>query len=300
MGGTGNGFSLFGSDRYPLRLDMTPSNAILASLFVPGSAHVLLGKPVRGLIAFVVLVGMFFGGYAILQDRLFHAELFKPFGLIAFLFEWLPLNLLPEAPNLGPGLVAKLMHATPESAGAKDEAARMLRLARPMEHLGFWLTGSSGILACLFAADARDLAAAAPPRRTNRALAAGLSWLLPGSGHVLAGQKDKGILMGAAVVIMFAAGLAFSAGAGVDRGHHDAYWICQSMFGGGTLIAALGFGDVQIPNPIPQYYSLGYTLAAVAGLMNIVVMVDAYTVADAKPQEASGAVGADETVEASA
>ena len=52
------------------------------------------------------------------------------------------------------------------------------------------------------------------------------------------------------------------------------------MFGGGTLTSALLLGDLQIPNPIPLRYSLGYTLTAVAGLMNIVVIVDAYTVVD--------------------
>ena len=86
--------------------------------------------------------------------------------------------------------------------------------------------------------------------------------------------------MGGAVIALFALGLAFSAGVGVDRGHHDAYWICQSLFGGGTLTAAVFFGDLEIPNPIPRFYSLGYTLTAVSGLMNIVVIVDAYTVAD--------------------
>lgn len=258
---------------------MTPTSAIILSLLVPGSAHAALGKPKRALIAFVVTVGMFAAGYAILQDRLMHVRLFQPFDAIALLIRFLPLNLLPEAPNLGCTIVATLMNELPDAAG-RAEAMRMLRLERGMEHLGFWLTGSSGILACVFAADAHGLALGQPTRRINRALAAGLSWFLPGSGHYLAGQKDKGLLMGAAVIVVFALGLVFSAGAGVDRGHHDAYWICQSFFGGGTFLSALGLGQLEIPNPIPVRYSLGYTLCAVAGLMNIVVIVDAYSVVD--------------------
>jgi Family of unknown function (DUF6677) len=222
---------------------------------------------------------MFVAGYAILQDRLMHVRLFQPFDAIGFLIRFVPLNLLPEAPNLGCTIAATLMNELSDVAGRAEEM-RMFRLERPMEHLGFWLTGSSGILACLFAADAHGLALGQSPRAVSRSLAAGLSWFLPGSGHYLAGQKDKGILMGGAVILMFALGLVFSAGAAVDRGHHDAYWICQSFFGGGTFLSCFGLGQLEIPNPIPLRYSLGYTLCAVAGLMNIVIIVDAYSVVD--------------------
>ncbi len=265
--------------RYPHAPHMTPTTAILLSLLVPGSAHAMLGKPVRALAAFAVTVGMFLVGYLILEDRLMQVRLFQPFDAIAWMIRWVPLNLLPEAPNLGCTIVASLMHELPDAAG-RAEAMRMFRLARPMEHFGFWLTGSSGLLACMFAADAHGLALSQRLREHNRAFIAGVSWFLPGSGHYLAGQKGKGLLMGGAVILVFVLGLVFSAGAGVDRGHHDAYWICQSFFGGGTLASALGLGQLEIPNPIPVRYSLGYTLTAVAGLMNIVVIIDAYSVVD--------------------
>ena len=48
----------------------------------------------------------------------------------------------------------------------------------------------------------------APRPIASPALCAGLSWLLPGLGHAKAGQKDKGLLVGAAVTIVFALGLA--------------------------------------------------------------------------------------------
>ena len=96
----------------------------------------------------------------------------------------------------------------------------------------------------------------------------------------MAGQRGKGLLMGGAVVLMFLIGLLVSGFVTVDRGLHNAYWIPQSLFGGGILASGLGLGALEIPDPIPQRYSLGYTLTAVAGLMNLVVMVDAYTVVD--------------------
>jgi hypothetical protein len=117
---------------------------------------------------------------------------------------------------------------------------------------------------------------------------AGTSWLLPGSGHYLSGQQRKGFLLGGAVIAMFALGLFFSAGLAVDRGHHDAYWITQSLFGGGTLLAVLGPAQLEITDAIPLRYNLGVTLTAIAGLMNLVVMIDAYTVVDRMDREGAG------------
>ncbi len=259
---------------------MTPSNAILATLLVPGAAHAALGKPLRGVLAFVVTVGMFWCGYAILGDRLFHSVLFEPFSLLARVFEFVPLNLLPESFNLGCTIIVNLLRDVPVDPAAHDEALRALRATQPGEHLGFFLTGCSGIVAVLFAADAHGLAFGQGPRPQNRVLMAGLSWLLPGSGHVLAGHRNKGILMGGAVVVMFILGLLASSGLAVDRGHHDAYWIVQSLFGGGALVSALWLGPMELTDSIPSRYNLGITLTAVAGLMNLVVMVDAYTVTD--------------------
>ena len=267
---------------------MTPSNAILATLLLPGAAHAALGKPLRGALAFLVTVGMFWCGYAILGDRVFHSVLFEPFSLLARVFEFVPLNLLPESVNLGCTIVANLLRDVPVDPSAHDEMTRALRAAQPGEHVGFFLTGCSGIVAALFAADAHGLAYGQGPRPRNRALMSGLSWLLPGSGHFLAGHRNKGFLMGGAVLVMFVLGLLFSEGLAVDRSHHDAYWIIQSLFGGGALVSALWFGPMEVTDSIPLRYNLGITLTAVAGLMNLVVMIDAYTVADLQKARQEG------------
>jgi hypothetical protein len=259
---------------------MTPANAILLTFVLPGSAHAVLGKPIRGLVAMLMCVGMFFAGWAILGDRLFHCVLFEPFAFLAHLVKFIPFNLLPEAANLGCTVAANLLRDMPDNPAAMNEALRMVRLPQEMEHLGFFLTTASGLAACFWAADAQSLALQSPPAQHNRALVAGMSWLLPGSGHYVAGQRDKAYLMGGAVILTFLIGLVASDFVTVDRGLHNAYWIPQSLFGGGILASGLGLGAIEIPDPIPQRYSLGYTLTAVAGLMNLVVMIDAYTVVD--------------------
>lgn len=228
----------------------------------------------------LMCVGMFFAGWVILGDRLFHGVLFEPFDFLSHVARFVPFNLLPEAPNLGCTVAANLLRDMPDNPAAMNEALRLVRLPRELEHLGFFLTSASGLIACFWAADAQNLASASPPARQNRALVAGMSWILPGSGHYMAGQRDKAYLMGGAVIVMFLIGLIASDFVTVDRGLHNAYWIPQSLFGGGILTSGLGLGVLEIPDPIPQRYSLGYTLTAVAGLMNLVVMVDAYTVVD--------------------
>ena len=62
---------------------MSPANAILLTLLLPGSAHAVLGKPVRAAVAMLTCVGLFFAGWAILGDRLFHGVLFEPFAILA-------------------------------------------------------------------------------------------------------------------------------------------------------------------------------------------------------------------------
>jgi hypothetical protein len=267
---------------------MSPGNAILASLLVPGSAHFALGRPLRGAVALAVTVGMFAAGYAILGDRLFHCVLFEPFEGLGTVFRFVPIHLLPEAPNLGCSILAGLFRDLPDAATSPEardalfEAQRRMRLPVAGEHLAFWLTGSSGIVACLFAADAHSLALGHEPRARNRASMAALSFLVPGSGHFLAGQRDKGLLVGGAVIALFVLGLLLSSGLTVDRSEHPAYWITQAPFGGGTLVAALFFGPLEILE-VPRFYNLGYTLTGCAGLLNLVVMVDAYTVVDRSP-----------------
>ena len=57
------------------------------------------------------------------------------------------------------------------------------------------------------------------------------------------------------------------------------WWIAQNLFGGGSLFAALFTGPLRMVAE-PFDLQLGIVLCTVAGLMNLVVMVDAFTVAE--------------------
>lgn len=253
--------------------------------FVPGLLQFHIGQKPRALLAFASCMALFFAGWALVGERLFYWALITPdesgspalrlaarFGL--------PLTL-PELLNLPGNAIGALLAWDGSPSGE-----RMWRLPRAMEHLGGFLTAASGMLAAFWSAAAhwdlrrrRDGGDDAPAPIANPALCAGLSWLVPGLGHARAGQKDKGLLLGAAVLAVFALGLLVSHGHACDRATASVWWIGQNLCGGGSLFAALTTGPLRMESA-PEHLSLGVVLCTVAGLMNLVVMVDAYTVAE--------------------
>jgi hypothetical protein len=252
---------------------------------VPGLLQYRLGQKQRAAVAFASCTALFFVGWVVVGERLFRWALLPcdetgntlvrsaaRFGL--------PLTL-PELLNLPAHALGAIVAWDGSPSGE-----RLWRLPRPAEHLFAFLTAASGMLAAFWSAAGhwdlrlrRDGGASAPAPVANPALCAGLSWIVPGLGQARAGQRDKGVLMGLAVLAVFAAGLAFSHGHAVDRGIYDVWWIGQNLCGGGSLVAALATGAMRM-EAAPPNLDLGIVLCTVAGLMNLVVMVDAYTIAE--------------------
>lgn len=270
-------------------MKLTPGAAILWTVLVPGLAHLRLGHMGRALLAFATSVGIFFVGAAIVGDRIWYFELFEPMAFLKPILDRLPLQLLPEAPNLGCCFVLSLLREAPATDQGVFDWQRMITAPVPGEHLGLFLMGITGVINSLWAVDAHWLAQDRPKTRPSPPLAAAVSWLLPGSGHVLAGQKSKGLLVGAAVIAMFALGLLLSEGHGVDRPLRSAWWIPQCLFGGGTLFATLVTAPLE--ENTGDWVDHGVAMCAVAGLMNVIVMVDAYTVAEEAGPSTSGELG---------
>ncbi|MCA8952073.1 MAG: hypothetical protein KDE27_21365 [Planctomycetes bacterium] len=257
--------------------------AFLAGL-IPGLLQFQLGQKQRAITALVSCTVLFFAGWSIVGERLFYWTLVVPDastdtmrGLARVGF---PL-VLPELLNLPANAIGAILAFDGSPTGE-----RLWRMPRDFEHIAGWLTAASGMLAAFWAAAGhwqlrlrRDGGASPRTAIADPALCAALSWLLPGLGHARAGQKDKGMLMGAAVVIVFALGLVFSHGHAVDRATASVWWIGQNLFGGGTLFAALVTSPLQMESA-PANLDLGVVLCTVAGLMNLVVMVDAFTVAE--------------------
>lgn len=270
-------------------MSLSPRAATLLSLVLPGSAHLALGKPVRGIVALVTTLALFFVGWSVLRDRLWFFQFVAPPAMLKPLFALVPLQILPEGLNVAATAIAGFLRA-PESFAAE----RLTRMPVVGEHWAMMLTGASGVLSVLWAADAHWLArGATPAHRVAPAFAAFVSWLVPGLGHALAGQKGKGWLMGGAVAIVFALGLVISQGHGVDRQFFGLWWSGAALFGPGLLVVSFWTGPLPLVAEIPPLLDYGVALCTCAGLMNAMVISDAYSVAERGALPVTGApVGA--------
>ncbi len=253
--------------------------------FVPGLLQYQLGQKQRAAVALISCTALFFAGWVVVGERLFYWGLVEPAetgsaALRTAARFGLPLTL-PELLNLPANALGAILAWDGSPSGE-----RLWRLPRGLEHIAAFLTGASGMLAAFWSAAGhwdlrrlRDGGKDAPLAIANPALCAGLSWLVPGLGHARAGQKGKGLLMGTAVMVVFVMGLLFSHGHAVDRATASVWWIAQNLCGGGSLLAALFTGPLRMETA-PANLDLGVILCTVAGLMNLVVMIDAFTVAE--------------------
>ncbi len=121
---------------------------------------------------------------------------------------------------------------------------------------------------------------AAEERRRRAAAACVLGWLLPGGGHLYLGRRGRGLLFCVAVVVLFAMGVAMQARLEVHFGLDDplAFLLSLAQVATGLpyLIArGLGYavGDVRAPT-----FEYGNTFAAVGGLLNALIALDAYDI----------------------
>ena len=106
------------------------------------------------------------------------------------------------------------------------------------------------------------------------------SWAIPGAGHLWLGRRGKGLVFLAAIVLMYAIGLGI-------RGRLFPFDMSEPLVGLAALaevgvgliyfLAApfgLGLGDVRAVT-----YEYGNAFLIVAGLLNLLVVIDAYDVA---------------------
>lgn len=254
------------------------------TFLVPGLAHLRLGKTGRAVTALATTTLLFWLGYAMLgwgegsTVRLWFFTLFTPLSFLQPVLSLVPIQLVPESANLGNAIVAAFLRPA-ETGVAAHTVERLMRAPSEFQHLGSFLTGASGMLAIFWAVDAHWLAGGKKIQGTSPSRAAFLSWVVPGLGHWQTGQRDKGLLMGGAVLLLFALGLLLSQGHAVDRGLQPVWWVGQVLCGGGTLFASLFTAPLHFTS-LPAFFDLGLVLCTIAGLLNLVVIIDAYTVAE--------------------
>src|ERR1044071_6789576 len=122
------------------------------------------------------------------------------------------------------------------------------------------------------------------PRPTaNPYLVCAAAWAVPGAGHLWVGRAQKGLIFLIALPLMFATGL----------------WLDGRLFPfelGQPLVALAAFADVGMGVPyfvakaaglgagrvIAQSFEYGNAFLIVAGLMNMLVVLDAFDVAEGR------------------
>jgi hypothetical protein len=106
------------------------------------------------------------------------------------------------------------------------------------------------------------------------------SWAIPGAGHWWLGRRSKGLIFFATLPLMFAIGLAL-------RGRLFPFDFSDPLVGlealadlgiGATYVVASAFG-YGVGDVRALTYEYGNAFLVVAGLLNLLVVIDAYDVA---------------------
>jgi hypothetical protein len=125
------------------------------------------------------------------------------------------------------------------------------------------------------------------------------SWLVPGSGHFLLGQRWRGVAFCAAIAATFAFGLVITEGWCVSPSEHRLAFFAQVFAGlpfvAGYLIDMAHQAPVRVPlgatitvagmsNAVIAALDLGLVFTMVAGLLNLLLALDAADRAGARKE----------------
>ena len=114
-----------------------------------------------------------------------------------------------------------------------------------------------------------------------------LAWLFPGLGHFSLKRGRRGLLLGGIVVVLFVIGLVLADFRNVSPIRHQ-IWSIAHLFGGlMSGVTALVTWGWNIERDM-MFYNHGCLYSAVATLLNILLMIDVYDLAE-------GAAPADES-----
>jgi hypothetical protein len=243
-----------------------PSVATWLTAFVPGAGHLYLGQTVLGLAIFAVIEGIF-----LLGIKLSHGMSLQ--YLDPELRMLIAPALMPEVGNAG----ALLWQLKTYGFGGT-----LPDLWPSTMRIGSMLTATSGIANAFAMVHAHMLA-----RTGNAALSAkpagdvALGWLVPGLGHVAQGRRVRGAIVFALLVGLFVAGTLLAEGSNLSRERHVFYWGGQFIIGLPAIVGELVWGNLRVDHDI-AYVDVGLVFACVAGLLNVLALIDVYAYREAK------------------
>lgn len=245
-----------------------PLIAVLLTWFVPGAGHLYLGRRKFALLAFLVVEGLYAAGIALSHGMFLEYLPPEMQGRFAA-------ALTPEAGNLG----ALLYHVDAYGYGLGFP-----RTWPAYMDLGTMLTAMSGVFNVMLMArahfDAR-LVTRKPGKPIGPALAAWLNLVIPGLGQFMQGRRARGILIAGLLLTLFFIGTSLAGGTNLDRERHFYYWAGQYMLGAPAWITEFIHGH-PVALDMPLRVDAGIVMGCVAGMLNVLVMLDAYGYSEAK------------------
>jgi len=108
--------------------------------------------------------------------------------------------------------------------------------------------------------------------------AAVLGWLVPGLGHAYLGRRGQAALFGTTVLALFAAGVALCGGHAVSWTREPLWFVGEAGALLPTIAGAVVSG-ASVRAEVSANYHVGLLYATVAGLLNMVVFMDAFGIA---------------------
>lgn len=120
--------------------------------------------------------------------------------------------------------------------------------------------------------------AASATEDLSRAVATGLlAWIWPGLGHLYLRRRGKGLVLMSALLALFVLGVAMHSRLQLHLGLEDPLALLFSLAQMGVgapyvLARMLGYEAGLVTSPSYEY---GNTFTAVAGLLNVLVLLDA-------------------------
>jgi hypothetical protein len=123
----------------------------------------------------------------------------------------------------------------------------------------------------------------APPRRSTAA-AMVLAWLVPGLGHYYLGRRRTAIAFALIVAATFLLGLSFQGRLyTVEEGQPLTILATFAVYGAGLLnIAARAISENPAGTILSPTYEYGCAYLLTAGLMNLLLVLDAHDLATGK------------------
>ena len=123
-----------------------------------------------------------------------------------------------------------------------------------------------------------------------RVPAAGLlAWLVPGLGHIYLGQRLRGVICLVIITVTFWSGVAIGGVSGTVNPQTRKLWFFAQLCTGGNALAAYALNRSVAPSPADgsgtstgPYLSaeVGVHYTGVAGLLNVLLILDAMACAD--------------------